>query len=209
MPLTLPLDATVLFQGDSITDAGRRRHVPADLGDGYAALAARRLLAAHPGVTVLNRGVAGDRVADLRARWEEDTLAHGPDLLSIMVGVNDTLRRDDAGQSASPGAWEEDYRSLLLAAVSRGETRLVLIEPFLVPVAAQQWAWREDLDPRIGVVRRLAAEFDAQLLAADGLLNQAARSAGRPELVAFDGVHPTPFGHRVLADAWCALVLGT
>ncbi|MCX5208081.1 GDSL-type esterase/lipase family protein [Kitasatospora sp. NBC_00240] len=209
MPLVLPPGATVLFQGDSITDAGRDRYADTHLGDGYAALAAERLRAARPGVTVLNRAVSGDRVRDLRARWERDTLAHRPALLSVMVGVNDTWRQFDLGEPSPVEIWERDYRQLLTGLRERYDTRLVLIEPFVVPVIPQQWAWREDLDPRIHAVRRLAAEFDARLLAADGLLNQAARAAGGPEAIADDGVHPTPLGHRVLADAWADLVLGS
>jgi acyl-CoA thioesterase-1 len=61
---------------------------------------------------------------------------------------------------------------------------------------------REDSDPRIQAVRRLVEEFHAALLTADGLINQAAPAAGSTDLVAHDGVHPTSFGHRVLAQAW-------
>ncbi|MET9615657.1 SGNH/GDSL hydrolase family protein [Kitasatospora indigofera] len=209
MPLVLPPGATVLFQGDSITDAGRDRQAHTHLGGGYAALAAERLLTARPGVTVLNRGVSGDRVRDLRARWERDTVAHRPALLSVMAGVNDTWRRYDLGEPSPADVWEEDYRQLLTGLRERFDTQLVLIEPFVVPVTPEQWDWRADLDPRIHAVRRLAGEFDARLLAADGLLNQAARAAGGPEAIAEDGVHPTPLGHRVLAEAWADLVLAS
>ncbi len=208
MPLVLPLRATLLFQGDSITDAGRDRTSATDLGHGYAAMAADRLRAALSGLAVLNRAVSGDRLGDLADRWDEDTVAHRPDLLSVMIGVNDTWRLQDSGLASPADAWEETYRQLLTRLLERCGARLVLIEPFLVPVTAAQWAWRADLDPRIHAVRRLATEFDARLLAADGLLNQAARAAGGPELIAADGVHPTPLGHRLLADAWSDLVLG-
>ena len=207
MPLDLPPGATLLFQGDSITDAGRDRTLPGDLGHGYAALAAGRLCAARPGVTALNRAVSGDRLTDLAHRWERDTLEHRPDLVSVMIGVNDTWRRHDSGPASPADVWEETYRHLLTRLRDHCGPRLVLIEPFLVPVTAGQWEWRADLDARIHAVRRLAAEFDAHLLAADGLLNQAARSAGGPELIAADGVHPTPLGHHLLAEAWAALVL--
>ncbi|MFJ5881426.1 SGNH/GDSL hydrolase family protein [Kitasatospora cineracea] len=196
----------VLFQGDSITDAGRDRARPGHLGHGYAALVA----AALPGrPAVLNRGVAGDRITDLRDRWAADTLAHRPQLLSLLVGVNDTWRRYDSGLPSPADAWEDEYRALLARTHAHCAPRLVLVEPFLVPVTPEQWAWREDLDPRIHAVRRLAAEHDALLLAADGLLNQAARTAGHPTLITTDGVHPTPLGHRLLADAWLHLVTGS
>ncbi|MEV4561567.1 GDSL-type esterase/lipase family protein [Kitasatospora sp. NPDC049285] len=206
MSPTLPLGATVLFQGDSITDAGRDRRLAADLGHGYAALAADRLRAANPGLTVLNRGVSGNRITDLRDRWDTDTLAHRPHLVSLMIGVNDTWRRYDSGLPSPVDLWEDEYRRLLTRLHEHCAPRLVLIEPFLVPVTAEQWTWRTDLDPRIHAVRRLAAEFGALLLAADGLLNQAAVAAGRPEAIAADGVHPTERGHRLLAAAWTELV---
>lgn len=210
MPFHLPAGATVVFQGDSVTATSRGTGPADELGNGYVKLSADLLRERHPHsrARFLNRGVGGDRVADLRARWDEDTLAHRPDLVSVMVGINETWRRYDAGDPTPVAAYEADYRYLLTRLRAElGGTRLVLMEPFLVPVEAGQWSWREDLDPRIHVVRRLAEEFDAALLAADGLLNQAARAAGGPEKVAGDGIHPTPLGHEVLARAWSELVV--
>ncbi|KDN87044.1 SGNH/GDSL hydrolase family protein [Kitasatospora cheerisanensis] len=199
-------EAIVLFQGDSITDAARDRTCPADLGHGFAALAATALRSRRPDLTVLNRGVAGNRIGDLRDRWEADTLAHRPALLTVLIGVNDTWHYYEGGPHSPVEVWEEEYRGLLARLHGHCAPRLVLIEPFLVPVTPEQWTWRGDLDPRIHAVRRLAAEHDALLLAADGLLNQAARAAGRPTLIAADGVHPTALGHRLLAEAWLRLV---
>jgi lysophospholipase L1-like esterase len=199
--------ATVLFQGDSITDAGRLGTADG-LGDGYAARAVALLRERHPdaGLAFHNRGVGGNRVTDLRARWTEDAIALKPDLVSVLIGINDTWRRYDHGDPTTADAYEADYRHLLTRVVEETGARLLLVEPFLVPVTADQWRWREDLDPRIHVVRHLAEEFDAALLAADGLLNQAARTAGGAAKVAADGVHPTPYGHGLLAGAWAGLV---
>jgi lysophospholipase L1-like esterase len=206
MSIRLDDSVRLLFQGDSITDAGRDRDDGSSLGDGYVGLIAGNLAAAGSGHQVLNRGIGGNRVADLRARWQQDTLDLKPGLLSVMIGINDTWRRYDSNEITTIEDYERDYRLILEQARSIG-TRLVLIEPFLVPVVDEQWAWREDLDGRIQVVRRLAAEFDAALLAADGLLNQAAREAGGPAAIARDGVHLTPAGHACLATAWQTLVL--
>ncbi|MFC8225346.1 SGNH/GDSL hydrolase family protein [Streptomyces sp. NPDC057287] len=208
MTISLRDSATVLFQGDSITDVGRLVEPDSPLGNGYARLAADRVRSARPaaGITFVNRGVGGDGVSDLRARWREDAMDIKPDVVSIMIGVNDTWRRYDSGAVTSVGAYENDYRAILTQVRDRLDAQLILIEPFLVPVRDEQWAWREDLDPRIHTVRRLSEEFDATLLAADGLLNQAARAAGGAEYIAGDGVHPTPLGHAVLAEAWTALV---
>ncbi|MDT0345749.1 SGNH/GDSL hydrolase family protein [Streptomyces litchfieldiae] len=208
MPLHLPPGTTVLFQGDSITDAGRLAEPGEGLGDGYARVGADLLRARHPeaGITFLNRGISGNRVADLRARWADDALALKPDLVSVMIGINDTWRRYDSGDATAVETYEADYRFLLTRVKEELGAQLLLIEPFLLPVSPEQWEWREDLDPRIHVVRRLAEEFDAALLTADGLLNQAARAAGGAAEVAADGVHLTPFGSRVLGEAWADLI---
>ncbi|MFE7752952.1 SGNH/GDSL hydrolase family protein [Streptomyces sp. NPDC057428] len=205
MTISLNGSAVVLFQGDSITDVGRDPDNP--LGRGYVRTAADLVRSARPddGITFLNRGVAGDRVSDLRARWREDATDLEPDVVSVLIGVNDTWRRYDSGEVSPAQAFEDDYRAVLTQVRERQDTQLILIEPFLIPVREEQWAWREDLDPRIQAVRRLAEEFDAVLLAADGLLNQAARAAGGAEHIAGDGVHPTPLGHELLAEAWVAL----
>lgn len=207
MTLTLPARSTLLFQGDSVTD-GQRLADPEGLGIGYVRAVTELLRAAHPDAhpTVLNRGVNGHRAADLRTRWETDAIALRPDLVSIMIGVNDTWRRYDSGLVTTAEAYEKDYRHMLARLRDETAARIVLVEPFLVPVTEEQWSWRADLDPRIQVVRRLAADFGARLLAADGLMNQAARTAGAPELIAFDGIHPTALGHQVLAAAWTGLI---
>lgn len=195
----------LLFHGDSITAAGKRPDDDQDLGHGYVRLIADAVRTTHPSLDVRNRAVSGYRVRDLRANWAADVLAQPPDVVSIMVGINDTWRRYDSADPTTVGDYTRDYHHILDAAAAAG-ARLVLIEPFLVPVDDEQWTWREDLDGRIHAVRRLAEEYDALLLAADGLLNQAARQAGGPAKVASDGVHLEPLGHEVLATAWLELV---
>lgn len=207
MTISLHRSSTVLFQGDSITDVGRLVEPDSPLGNGYVRMAVDRVRAARPdsGITFVNRGIGGDRVADLRARWREDAMDLRPDVVSVLIGVNDTWRRYDSGAVTSVRDYEDDYRAILTQVRDELDAQLILVEPFLVPVRDEQWAWREDLDPRIQTVRRLSEEFGAALLAADGLLNQAARAAGGAERIAGDGVHPTPLGHALLADAWVAL----
>jgi lysophospholipase L1-like esterase len=188
----------VLFVGDSVTDCGRRDD-PDGLGDGYV-----RLLAEGPlrGGRVTNRGVGGDRATDLAARWDADVLRERPDVLSVLVGINDTWRRYDAGTTTPASAFEATCRALLGSALAAGVRRLVLVEPFVLPVTPEQerW-WDEDLGDRVDVVRKLAAEHGATLVpAADHLTALAGTRA--PGALAADGVHPTADGHRALADLW-------
>ncbi|MFG2926699.1 SGNH/GDSL hydrolase family protein [Streptomyces sp. NPDC048305] len=205
MAVHLSGSADVLFQGDSITAAGRELGDDTDLGHGFVRLVADSLATSQPTSQVHNRGVGGDRASDLLQRWSRDTLALRPAVLSVLVGINDTWRRYERGEETSSQAYEDTYRELLRQSAVQG-TRFVLIEPFLIPVHPEQWARREDLDQRIQVVRRLAEEFDASLLAADGLLHQAARELGDPRAITDDGVHLTAEGHGVLARAWLRLV---
>ena len=195
--------ARVLFQGDSITDAGRDRMDPFSLGVGYALIASAWFSAMHAGrdVSFLNRGVSGDRVKDLLARWDEDCVKLKPSWVSIMIGINDCWRRFDSGEETSAGNFEADYRKILAAAREKAGARLILLEPFVVQAFPEQKAWRRDLDPKIEAVRRLAKEFSAVLVHLDGIFAEACR-VQPPAFWAADGVHPTPAGHALIARAW-------
>jgi acyl-CoA thioesterase I len=193
----------VLFQGDSITDWGRDRADPTSLGHGWVAIAAALAGARRPHLALefLNRGVGGDTAAMVRDRWERDALGLDPTVVSLLVGINDTWRRYDGGSATSTDEYEEHLRAMLDQARERLAARFVLVEPFLLPLTPEQPAWREDLDPRIAVVRRLAAEYAAVLLRADELFAEAAQAAGA-EHWTFDGVHLSAAGNGLLAEAW-------
>ena len=188
--------STVIFFGDSITDAGRRED-PDRLGSGYVRLLAGKL----DGRTVINSGIGGNRAVDLQAQLDDDVLAHRPDLVSIMIGINDTWRRFDRNEPTSTEAYEESYRDVLRRITDAG-ARAILLEPFVLPVTEEQaTAWREDLVPRIEVVHRLGADFDAPVVPLDVELNKLAAERGSAELAA-DGVHPTDRGHAEIARLW-------
>ena len=193
----------ILFIGDSVTDAGRSRVDGSSLGDGYVRDVAALLEGRHPelGVTVLNRGVGGDRAADLQRRWARDCLELEPTVVSVLIGINDTWRRFDFDDPTTTEAYEAFLRDILTQAREGLNLRLVLIEPFallLPPVTAQ---WRSDLDPRIGVIRRLAKDYSATLVKADELFAGWCLEYGAAALTA-DGVHATALGHDLLARAW-------
>ena len=194
-------DEVVLFQGDSITDAGREADA-SGMGWGYAALVAAWHAAAHPElpVTFVNRGVSGDRVPDLKARWQADCLDLKPTRVSIMVGINDVWRRYDAGDPTDLATYEAGYRDLLVRTVATG-AGIILLEPFVLPVPEDRRTWREDLDPKIAAVHRLAKEFSAILVPLDRLFATAA-TRRPPAFWAGDGVHPTLPGHALIARAW-------
>lgn len=197
-------DSRILFQGDSITDAGRDRAIPTDLGRGYASMTAGFLAALHPelGPDCLNRGISGNRTGDLVSRWKEDCLDLKPDVLSILIGINDVWRRYDRNLPTTAGEYEKNYRILLeRTRAALPETRLILMEPFVLPVPDDRKAWREDLDPKIDVVRHLAREFKALYVPLDGIFASASMHQP-PAFWAGDGVHPTPAGHGLIARSW-------
>jgi acyl-CoA thioesterase-1 len=193
----------VLFQGDSITDAGRDRNDDGNLGAGYAAIISAWFSALYPAskVRFVNKGVSGDRSRELLSRWDVDCINLKPAWVSILIGINDTWRRYDSHDPTSSNVFEDNYRSLLLKVTRQLNARIIICEPFLLPVPADRIAWREDLDPKITVVRKLAREFGTVFIPLDGLFAQAAVHR-EPSFWLPDGVHPSQAGHALIAQAW-------
>ncbi|WP_395244199.1 SGNH/GDSL hydrolase family protein [Agromyces sp. MMS24-K17] len=189
--------ATLVFVGDSITDAGRDRADPASLGDGYVQLVADELARRGTSVRIVNAGIAGNRAVDLERRWGTDVAAEGADVLTVFVGVNDMWRRYDQDDPTSAEAFEATYRRLL----ADGGGRVILVEPFFLPVRDDQAGWLDDLDGKRAAVRRIAEETGAALVSLHEILT-AAGAASSPASIAPDGVHPTPEGSRLIAEAW-------
>lgn len=203
MSLLIEPNALVLFQGDSITMAGRDRNNPNDLGRGYAFLASSWFAARYPerGVRFINRGIGGNRVKDLEVRWDSDCLELRPDWVSIMIGINDCWRRYDQNDPTSVEVYEAGYRRILTQVRECTDAKLILMEPFVLPVPKDRETWREDLDPKIQSVRRLAREFEAYYVPLDGLFATATCRV-EPSYWSGDGVHPSPAGHALIAQAW-------
>ncbi|MCX4966475.1 SGNH/GDSL hydrolase family protein [Streptomyces sp. NBC_00654] len=197
---------TLLFIGDSITDAGRDRSDSASLGHGYVHEIAQTLRARQgPGPTVINKGLNGNRVYDLASRWAADVIDHRPTTVTVKIGVNDTWRRYDQGLLSPVDEFEACLGSLLADTARILSARLVVITPFLLPVTPEQQEWFEDLSPRTDAVLRAALANKAKVVRADLVMGRAAEERETAEL-APDGVHPTALGHRLIADAWFAAV---
>lgn len=192
---------TILFFGDSITDAGRRDD-PDELGDGYVRVIADRFAQTRPDLRVVNRGIGGNRTGDLIARLDADCIDERPDVVSILIGINDVWRRYDDDDATSAEQFEANLRTILSAIRERTTAAIVILEPFLVPVT-DKLRFREDLDPKIEIERRLAGEFGATFVPLDAVLIAHAQQSG-PESIADDGIHPTPDGHRIVAETWLA-----
>lgn len=199
-----------LFQGDSITDG--KRGLNADLnhimGHGYVFSIASRLGADFPEkkLTFYNRGISGNKVTDLEVRWQKDTLDLKPNVLSILVGINDAssvvFPHTD---SVTAEKYEEVYRSLLNQTKAQfPEILFVLGNPFILPVGKvkENWdAYKSDLAKRQSAVLRLVKEFDAVFVDFQQVFDQACKRANADYWI-WDGVHPTVAGHELMAREW-------
>ena len=197
----------LLFQGDSITDAFRKPDElnPAfQLGNGFVFLLASELACEHPDRpwAFLNRGVSGNRVEDLKARWHEDAIALRPDVLTLLVGVNDTLAAMQGGRCSSDDHFEETYQWLLDSLRAEcPEIRFILMEPFLLQVGRVQPEWRDHLEPRQAAIRRIASVASAGFIPLQQIFDCAARETGGAHW-SYDGIHPTHAGFQLIANTW-------
>ncbi|SDY64055.1 SGNH/GDSL hydrolase family protein [Herbiconiux ginsengi] len=190
----------LVFAGDSVTDANHRDPGRHPLGAGYVRVIDDRLQRAGSAFSIVNAGIGGNRVRDVRARWAEDVLAHDPAVITILVGVNDMWRRFDRDDPTSAASFEDDYRRILDDSVPTGAS-LVMMEPFLLPIDSAQENWRDDLDEKIAVVHRLSHEYSARLVELDRHLTRRAAESDPSDFVT-DGIHPTEVGHREIAESW-------
>ena len=210
-------DDLILFQGDSITAAGRDQSVlspnePVGLGSGYVARIAEHILdrPEPKGLHVINRGVSGDRVSDLAIRWKADCLYQKPNVLSILIGVNDTWgNMKSSRDGTSLEEFEKTYRYLLDKVNRlRPKVGLVLCEPFVVFTGEVTSSWFPEFDERRAIVYRLANDYGAVFVAFQDAINKAAEIVG-PSGLCGDGVHPTAYGHELLAETWIKTVMAS
>lgn len=212
--ITLNKNAVVLFQGDSITDAGRNKsskeaNNTAALGSGYSFMAASDLLAkaADKALTFYNRGISGNKVHQLAARWQEDCIALRPDVLSIMIGVNDYWHKLNGNYNGTIDTYINDYRKLLQdTRQALPNVQLIIGEPFAVTgIKAVDDKWYPDFNAYRAAARNIAQEFDAVFVPFQKVFDDAQKTA--PGVYwTYDGVHPTIAGARLMANAWLQAV---
>ena len=206
--------STVLFQGDSITDAGRARDAEGTandargLGNGYASFAASALVTdpALEGVRVLNRGISGHKVFQLAERWDRDALELQPDVLSILIGVNDIWHTRNGGYDGTVETYERDYDALLER--TRGAlpgVTLVVCEPFVLRCGAVSDDWFPEFDEYRAAARRVADRHGALFVPFQSAFDDAL-SVAPPEHWAGDGVHPSAAGAALMAETWLRVV---
>ena len=190
----------ILFQGDSITDAGRDRNDPHNLGNGYPKYAADLIKARHPDTEFefVNLGISGNRAENLRDRWQADCIDWNPDVVSILIGVNDTWHRAGERNWMPHEYFEECYRYILTEIKEKTNAKIMILEQFLLTVPDKEF-FRIDLDPKIQITRKLAREFADVFIPLDGIF-AAASVENKPTTWAADGVHPTAYGAKLIGD---------
>jgi lysophospholipase L1-like esterase len=198
-----------LFQGDSITDGNRGRNNDPNhtMGHGYAFSIASRTGARFPdrALTFYNRGISGNTVPDLLSRWQKDAMDIKPDVLSILIGVNDTafaLKQKDVEATKK---YEEGYRKLLNQTRAQlPDCLVVLCEPFIAPAGSvkDNWSqWRNEMQKKQEVVMHLAKEYNAVFVPLQKVFNDAALRASADYWI-WDGIHPTVAGHELITHEW-------
>ena len=207
---------TILFQGDSITDAARSRETAGTpnqqpgLGNGYAWLAGAELLVTRPdaNLNIFNRGISGNKVYQLAERWPADCLDLKPNVLSILIGVNDLWHKLNGKYDGTLEIYENDYRKLLTRTKEAlPKVKLIVCEPFVLRCGAVNDKWFPEFDQYRAAARRVADSFKAAFVPFQAMFDQAVKYAP-PEHWAKDGVHPTPAGAALMAHEWLLAVTG-
>ncbi len=199
--MLVAMEETTVFVGASFTDCDRALFPPH--GNGFVNIIAS---SGQLSGRVINAGVAGNRVIDLVNRWDSDVLAENPTRISIAIGLNDTWRRYDSNDPTSAEEYEERYRKILTRTIDQSRAEIILCEQVLIPLNPEMESWSEDFDPKIEVVHRLAVEFGTKLVPFNSFLNAKAKEMPPLEL-SLDGIHPTAFGHQLVANFWLETVL--
>ena len=200
----------ILFQGDSITDAGRNKehelpNAAHSFGTGYALLTASWLLEelARKKLTIYNRGISGNKVFQLADRWEKDCLSLEPDVLSVLIGVNDYWHMRNGRYDGTPEVYENDFRALLQSTKNAlPGIRLVICQPFILQgTSAVDESWIKPFNAYQEIAAGLAKEFGAVWVPFQEAFNQAVQCAPATYW-AGDGVHPSMAGAQLMAETW-------
>ena len=203
---TLKKGGVMVFQGDSITDAGRNKKEPKpneqkSFGKGYAWMAASQLLISNPAhqLTLHNRGISGNKVHQLADRWDKDCLELKPDALSILIGVNDIWHGLNGRYDGTAKTYEDDFNQLIeRTKKSLPKVQLVICEPFVLKCGAVNDKWFPEFDKYRAAAKKIAESHHAVFVPFQSMFDEAVKYAP-PNHWAGDGVHPSSHGASLMA----------
>ena len=197
---------TILFQGDSITDAGRSREDDSNLGLGYPTLVKAELGFDYPGqFTFYNRGIIGNRIVDLYARIKADIINLKPDIMSILIGVNDVWHEVDFENGVDAEKYYKIY-SMLIEEIQAAlpESKIMILEPYVLKASASEAHWdyfNAEVQKRAEKSRKIAEKYNLTFIPLQEKLNET-DAICPPNYLLRDGVHPTTIGHELIKREW-------
>jgi lysophospholipase L1-like esterase len=203
--IQLKTGQTILFTGDSITDARRRHPSYAPLGEGYVHFLTNLIQAAYPhlDLSFINTGVSGNTSRDLKARWQEDCIDHNPDVLALLIGINDLWRSLQPGPESAAGVPPDEYHAilydLLTAAKDKCNCSILLIEPFMFCDDPQNQMFQL-LPAYQNAIAALALEFNAVRVPLQEYIDRIIPNV-TPSKWSPDTVHPETWAHAWIARA--------
>lgn len=190
---------TIVFQGDSITDAGWQSAADG-FGDGYVKIVADWLSSNKKDFTCYNRGISGNRAPDLVARWDNDTISLQPDILTLLIGINDVNHKFVLGTPTSAEAFEADLHTIIQPLASRG-VKIIMMQPFVVRknLFNHSPEWEELFQGLSAAMEKVASKHNCVLIRTGEIFD--AHVKQNPDIgYALDGIHPDEEGKKLLAD---------
>ena len=212
----------ILFQGDSITDAGRERNDPHHLGEGFAKFVAEKIVTTfpHAAFEFINLGISGNRSDQLLARWQSDAIDLQPDIISVLVGINDVFHRYYIKENRPKNSDEQieaNYRALLVQLREKTNAKIVIMAPFFLDcfeqslcsslVDTDEMTMQQDMVRVQDIVRKLATEYADAYVPLDEYFSEALRTQPEPRYYSKDSIHPTPQGVELIGNAYLEAVL--
>ena len=194
----------IVFQGDSITDGGRDKRNYHDMGNGYPKYAVEFIKEAFPDVEFefINQGLSGNRTDQLFDRLYMDAIAFEPDVISILIGINDIWHRyNPARIETTDEQIEVNYRSILTRIRNQTNAKIVMIAPYMLDCDDKE-QMRKDLPSVLAIERRLADEFSDVYIPLNEILEDALKSQAAPKYYSSDGVHPNENGARLIGKIY-------
>lgn len=211
-------ELTLLFHGDSITDAGRvytnrEANGSLGLGSGYVNYIAMELLGRNNQVKIFNRAGKGHRTTNLLKTWDKKCINLKPDIVSILIGVNDfrttLLNSSDSQKEKFIKQFESNYRRLLDETIKKlKNVKLILIEPFYIKGGSEvnDPSWSTDYQYFQKITKALSEEYGTIFIPLQKIFNEALETAA-PNSLSIDGIHPTLAGHYLIAQSWLSYLI--
>ncbi|MCX7957408.1 MAG: SGNH/GDSL hydrolase family protein [Endomicrobia bacterium] len=190
----------ILFQGDSITDA-ERNSTYNKLGEGYVYITNGWLLANFYmfDIECINRGISGNTIMDLKFRWQRDCLDLKPDIISILIGIN------DCSQNISDEVFMKTYEEILLVTIKNIKPVIVLMSPFILEISNYHKKLSKDVESKHKIVEELSKKYDTLFIPLYKIFKKLSIQRS-PDYWAEDGIHPTPQGHYIIAKEFVRII---